>query len=510
MPPFEYKYPPLEHQREVLRQSHHLAGYALFMDPGTGKTYVVIANTVYLFETGDVDGLLILAPNNVHVNWITDELPKHVPDRTPWRAVIWRTGEMSRSVEKKRVWKPELDALLDFTGLAVLAMNFEAVLSAEGEKFARQFLRRRRTVLGLDEADEYLASPGSKRFQRIIAFARGARVRRPMTGTPVDEAPEHAYGIMRAVESDFWAKGEPPLKTYKEFKAHIQITETRTTADGHDFPVVVGHKNLDWLSARLFAKSYRYRKDDMGLPPKIYQKAFVELSAEQWRMYDEMVQHDQAMFASGEFVTAKIKLVSMLRRQQIVCGYVPPDLDALEVPDWSDPEAVEAFEETATAKTLQLIPGRNNRLETAEWVLERTRGKTIIWCRFTPDVDLLMGRLDGYAVRFDGQISAEERLENKERYLKDSRMKYLVGNPRAGGRGYTLVNTEHMMYYSNYFSGRIRTQSEDRAHRIGLTHSVLYTDLCALKTVDTYIIDRLRAKKELSALIMRDPVKEWI
>lgn len=509
---YQYRHPPYPHQRHALNRSFARPGFCLFMDAGTGKTYVVINHVAYGFEQGQLDGLLILAPNNVHVNWVAEELPRHVPERVPWSAVVWESGRMERRVNKKPVWKPEVTDLLTFPGLAVLAMNYEAVLSVTGARYIREFLRARRVLLAMDEADEYMAAPNSKRFKRIMAFVRMAAVRRPMTGTPVDEAPEHAYGLLRAADPGFWARGTPPLPTFKEFKAHIQVTVDCTTEDGHTFQKVLAHKNLDWLKDRIDSISYRYRKEDLGLPPKRYQKSFVELSPEQWRMYRELEKEYVTYFSDGRAVSVGMKLTMMLRLQQIVCGYVPPDPGALVVPEvWDDAEGIEdQYQAHVELRKPVPIPGPNLRMENLRWLMERNRVKTLIWCRFTPDVDAAVALFPGRVLRYDGQIGPEEREANKQRYLEDPAIWALAGNPRSGGRGITLINTEHVIYYSNYFSARIRSQSEDRAHRIGLQHSVLYTDLCALKTIDTYIIDKLRAKRDVARALMGDPITEWI
>jgi SNF2 family DNA or RNA helicase len=511
--PFEYRHAPLPHQREVLKISHHLTGFALFMDPGTGKTYVVINNTVYLYEHGVIDALFILAPMDVDMNWVEEELPKHMPARTPWRAVTWRTGKMTRQVKGETVWKDAPEELLTFNGLAILAMNFHAVLSKDGERYAREFLRKRRCLLATDEADEYMAEPKTKRYQRIIALSRWAKVRRVLTGTPVEERPEHAYGIMKAVRENFWSRGTPPLPTYKAFKEHIQIVETIQIDEERTFPKVVGYKNLDWLSERIAAESYRFRKEELGLIPKRHVKHFVGMSVEQQRMYNEMREEFLATFADGRTISAHIKLTQMLRLQQIACGFVPSDPAPLTVPeDWADEEEVEATLAALEDRDDEpiRIEGATSRLDAVEELGRTVEGKTIIWTRFTPDVDEILRRLGPAAARYDGRISSRERFENKRRYLEDRDTRWLVGNPRTGGRGVTVINTRHMIYVSNYFSARTRKQSEDRAHRIGLDHELLITDLVALNTVDTYIIDRLRAKHGLARRVMRDPITDWI
>jgi SNF2 family DNA or RNA helicase len=502
---YEYKHPPYAHQREVLQRSHNQRGYALFMDPGTGKTYVVINNTAYWYERGEVDALLIIAPNGVHQNWVTDELPKHVPDRIPYEAVIWRTGRMTRRVDTKLKFKPELESLLVTPKLAVLAMNYEAVLSDIGSKFAMQFLERRKVVLAADEADEYMAEPDSKRFKRIMAMIRRAKVSRPMTGTPVEEKPEHAYGIMKAVDENFWK----PIADYASFKNKICEFEVRTNLDGRSYKVRTAYKNLAWLHDKMFSRAFRYLKDDLGLPPKRFTKWFVELSEEQQRMYKELVAEKRTFFQSGEVVSAELTLTNLLRRQQIVCGYVPPDRQLLTL----TPEMLEDDEllEAAIEKVpLKFIDGPNLRLEALQVCVAKYPVKTMIWARFTPDIDQIMSVLGDSAVRYDGTVNDDDRTIAKERYLNDPSVLYFVGHPKAGGRGLTFINTEHVVFYSNMFGARPRTQAEDRAHRIGLQHSVLYTDLCALGTIDTYIIEKLRAKKNVARELMGDPPKEWI
>jgi hypothetical protein len=67
-----------------------------------------------------------------------------------------------------------------------------------------------------------------------------------------------------------------------------------------------------------------------------------------------------------------------------------------------------------------------------------------------------------------------------------------------------------MYYYSNTFSLRDRLQSEDRAHRAGLTHSVEYFDAECAGTVDTRIVNVLRANYDIAAVFNRDTARQWL
>jgi SNF2 family DNA or RNA helicase len=79
-----------------------------------------------------------------------------------------------------------------------------------------------------------------------------------------------------------------------------------------------------------------------------------------------------------------------------------------------------------------------------------------------------------------------------------------VGTPRAGGRGLTLTRASTVVYYSHDFSYETRVQSEDRAHRLGLAHSVTYVDLVAEDTVDRHLLGSVADKRDLAALFDRD------
>ena len=79
-----------------------------------------------------------------------------------------------------------------------------------------------------------------------------------------------------------------------------------------------------------------------------------------------------------------------------------------------------------------------------------------------------------------------------------------IGQPQAGGIGLTLTAAETVIYYSNDFNLGTRLQSEDRCHRIGTRHNVVYIDLVALNTLDAPIARALQRKTAVAAEILGD------
>ena len=67
-----------------------------------------------------------------------------------------------------------------------------------------------------------------------------------------------------------------------------------------------------------------------------------------------------------------------------------------------------------------------------------------------------------------------------------------------------------MIYYANDYNLATRWQSEDRCHRIGQNHSVLYVDLVVPDTIDIHIMRALRDKINLAGETLGEEVRKWL
>ena len=60
---------PFNHQAKALELGHKQRVFAYFMEMGTGKTKVAIDNSNYLYENGEINDVIVIAPNSVYRNW---------------------------------------------------------------------------------------------------------------------------------------------------------------------------------------------------------------------------------------------------------------------------------------------------------------------------------------------------------------------------------------------------------------------------------------------------------
>ena len=163
---------------------------------------------------------------------------------------------------------------------------------------------------------------------------------------------------------------------------------------------------------------------------------------------------------------------------------------------------------------IQVLP--SNRMDELLTVVDEMMGKVIIWATWVYDIENIVETLrHKYGPRaaegFYGATPQESRHEIVERFQDpDSELRFFVGNPKTGGYGLTLTAATNMVYYDNGYDLETRLQSEDRAHRIGQEHHVLYVDLVSRGTVDEKILAALRGKINLAQQVLGEEARQWL
>ena len=198
--PFKTK--PFSHQREVWDQSKDLASFAVFWEQGTGKTKVTIDTLAHQYLSGLVDTLLVVAPGGVDRNWITDELPAHLPDEiaAQMMSVNFKTKKSATKWHQQ-----ELAQLVHHKGLAVLTISYDAFVSKSGKQAVWNLMRGRKVFMVLDEAHA-IKTPSAQRTKAILGSGKYVSTKRILTGTPVAQGPFDIFSQMKFLDEDFWKK----------------------------------------------------------------------------------------------------------------------------------------------------------------------------------------------------------------------------------------------------------------------------------------------------------------
>ena len=478
---YKYKTQPYEHQKLALKKSWASKTFALFMEMGTGKSKVLVDNIAMLYDKGAIRAALIIAPKGVYKNWDSIEFPVHLPDHVENTKVLWEAN-----ITKKKQF--ELDTLFDGKAdLKILIMNVEAFSTSKGLDFAHSFLNifLGKALLGIDESTT-IKNPTAKRTKNILQIGNLASYRRILTGSPVTKSPLDLYS-----QCEFLDPYHLEHQSYYSFRARYANMVKRNFG-GRSVQLVTSYRRLDELGAKLEGFSYRVLKEEcLDLPPKVFTKRIVEMTKEQQDVYAQMKQMAMAFTEDGKIMSTVNVMTQLMRLHQVTCGHFKAD--------------------DGTVTHL-----KNNRVQALMDCIEETEGKVIIWANYREDLKFIVAELkkaygEASTVEYHGGVDPTHRQEGIAQFqdLKGP-ARFFVGNAQTGGYGITLTAANTVIYYSNNYDLEKRLQSEDRAHRIGQTGSVLYIDLIVEKSIDEKIVKALRTKVNIANEIMGEDIKDWI
>lgn len=478
---YKYKLPPFNHQQEALNFGWDRTEFGLFMEMGTGKSKVLIDNMGMLYQAGQINFALVLAPKGVYRNWVTKEIPEHMSDDVPHRVIRWVASPNKKQQEEMRSVKDKFD------GLTIFVMNVESFSSLKGQKAGAWMS----SVLGpngmiaIDESTT-IKNHKAKRTKSLTKIAAGFKYRRLLTGSPVTKSPMDIYS-----QCEFLRPGLLGYESYYAFQGRYAVVQ-RKTMGAAAFQQIVGFRNLDELTNKIDMFSFRVlKKDCLDLPEKIYTARYVGMTKEQFDMYEQIRKHAMVLLENGEMSTAPAVITQMLRLQQIMSGHLKTD-DG------------------------DLLTFQSRRMEALEEIANEHDGKAIIWSRFRHDIIGITEMLnkkygEGCAAAYFGDTSDDERNEIVQNFQNPNHpLRYFVGNPATAGYGLTLTEADLVVYYANDFNLETRMQSEDRAHRIGQKNNVTYIDLICEGSIDERIVKALRAKIDIGAQVLGEEAKQWL
>jgi SNF2 family DNA or RNA helicase len=441
------------------------------MEPGTGKSKVILDDAARLYREGKIRLLVVVAPNGVHHKWVDHEVPTHCS--APWRAMAIESGR------QHQYYHQILKGVRDIRDcLHILTVGFGALSSATlAARCIQKAVQLAPCMVVADEASR-IKSPSSVRTKATISLGKRATFRRTLSGTPVTNGLQDLYAQFKFLDGSDRST-ITGVSTFSAFKGMF------CKMGGFEGRQIVGYQNTDLLRERIAPYIYEVKKEDcLDLPPKRYERASVQLSPEQKKHYKSV--KDDMLLELGDGTTVDIPqaITRLLRLQQIVGGFLP-DGTRLACP-----------------RLDELVDRVSADVESDLSV--------IIWARFRPETIAIaegLAKKSVFSCRYTG---GQTELARKT-FLSDFQKKtypVLIGTQAAGGIGLDMTAASRVYYYSNTFGYEDRIQSEDRAHRIGQNNPVIYTDLHAAHTVDDLILKALRRKQDVAALISVKELKE--
>jgi hypothetical protein len=506
------------HQKEWFEKTKDRPFFAFEWEVRGGKSIPAIDTAVYNFEQGRIDAVLLVCPNMVDLNWsrinlfeyLLEMKAGHLEDLNKNSIKVMEESkilEWNRSESKAT--KQSREDILSHPGLIWFCVNLEGiadrmnskgrVVSSRMQEYIEVFLKRRKVMLVLDESHKF-KSPTSACTKAMIRLAPDTIMRRNLTGTPSGGSPfdlwsQYHIGDMFIIHNEL---GQPMIWT--DFKNTFAIWK-REYAYGRSFNVIdtsqgdAGYHNLDKLYAMIDPHRSRITQKELKemypatfgfFKEPVEEKRVFEMAPHQWKVYCEIRDEMIAQLDSGETITAEQKMTNMLRLQQISRGYVG-GVTPGQVIDLGPPYP-----------SIDALLGD----------IEQVEGKIIVWCNFTPDVELILRSLYKEkirAVRYDGLVSKEDRLKNMQQMWEDPTLRVMVGNPAAGAIGSDFAFAATMINYSFDYDLIKRAQAIGRFQGPKQTAAaLLLVDFVAANTNDIVCLSRLESKMEINDILTGD------
>lgn len=522
---------PYKHQEVALERYRHASAIPLFFDPGTGKTRTALLIAEAKYQAGDIDAVLVIAPNGVHKQWAVEEIPKwlsHVNTTVQWR-------------KNKKLFFIE-------GALNIVCTNIEQFSTKTRYLDYVQWATAHKTMIILDEATR-IKNPKAIRTQRLLyefnnVVKRGKTIlksepktvaRAILTGTPVTNGPfdvwsmfeflqpgyfginwygfQNKYGMFHAIQvngrvlrilinEDAWTAIHG-CSTFEMANALYGVTlstyDTIRSQDHYEGPF----RNVDQLRDKMLEIAMFVKIEDcIDMPERTYNRKLLDMSAEQARVYKELETYFITTY-KDEKVEAKSKLTAYIRLQQIASGFVSSEqLPESEVED-PPPNKITWFDETP--KIDQLLVD----VEETVGSTDNPTGQVIIVCHFSAEADMIFNVLsrEGYNCCLQTGWKKVGSLEG----FKQGKYPILVANIRVISMGFNLQERcHHMIFYSNTFSLEDRIQVEARIYRSGQRNTCIYLDYVMKDTIDMKVYAALKQKKQLSDYIRDTSVQDML
>jgi len=437
----EVEYYP--HQIEGIRKLARMKSFLLGDDMGLGKSLQAL--TVFAIDVvrGWCETCIVVAPVTLKANW-SDEIEKFT--RIPF--------VLLDGTPKKR--REQLLEFRQMKGPRILIVNYEQVVSHAAELKAVAF-----DVAIFDEA-HYLKNPGAKRTKACLElYSKRSFL---LTGTPMLNHVNELWSILHRID---------PLA----YPRYGRFVNRYCVFGGYKDKQIVGVKNEAELNERLQRVMLRrLKKDVLDLPEVQIIERRVDLSKEQKKIYDSVINEMKLPRSDAEPDEIENALTKFLRLKQI-CGTTLPFTG----------EDHSSKLDLACEDDLELILNGH---------------RVVVFTQFRSVLDAYterMSKSDIPIFQLHGDVPQSERQGVVKIWGSTKEPGVIVCMLQVAGVGLNMTQARHASFLDKLFVPGLNQQAIDRLHRIGAsaTQPVQVREYLCRNTIESRVNQILRTKSKL-------------
>jgi SNF2 family DNA or RNA helicase len=397
--------------------------------------------------------LIICGVNGNKYNWLT-EVEKHTDEKA---IVIDGTGiqrkTMVDAIDKQAFfWIINVESLRLGAERAGRSWQFP-MMEALKEKFDGEMI-----VLDEFHACRNITSQQGRALQRLTAKYMVA-----MSGTFLITKPNDLYAPMAWVGAC--------KESLFEFEKQYCIK------GGYGGYEIVGYKNLDELESRLSRVMLRRTKEEVfDLPEKIYKTAWCEMTDKQQREYDDCKAGLKKNRHKAAFATNPLAMLTELRQ-------ITGDRNGGKF---------------------------NAMMNYIDQIFDDENEKIIVysnWTAITNEIAKPFIKLNIPFAYVTGEVNSKDRMLAQEAF-QNGECRIIIGTIGALGTGFTLNTATQVIFADSPWSGLIKEQAIDRAHRIGTKYPVTVTTFAVKGSVDERVEESCAYKQHMSDMLVDGEINE--
>jgi SNF2 family DNA or RNA helicase len=479
---FKFYTEPKDFQRIALRYAYTVGGGGLLLEPGMGKTKVVLD----FISLMGFKKSLIICPKPLLFVW-EDERAIHRPDLS-----IYAVRSTDIDKEAKHIEAAD-----------VVVVNYnKAVMMKDWLIDTQKF-----NFVGVDEA--LIKDPVSDRTEAVTWIGKQIPYRMLMSGTLVNNSPLDIFAPVRFLEPSLvgWS--------YAKFKDEYAVQAGEI---GRKF--VVGFRRVPEVKSILESVSIvMTKKEWLKLPDKKFFQHTVQPSDEQREAYIGL-QSNYIVNVQGTTVEIDSPLVALTKLIQISNGFVYvskeaelDEIDAEAKPKKRKRETLFFKEQPKVDKLVQLL---KNDLKGR---------RCIVWFNMQAEYELISKRLQDESIRYLSIRGGEPDVGGKVRtFNTDPSYQVLLCQAKSVNYGVTVLGRDNeesdlelypsidtkvftQIFFSLNFSLEVFLQQQDRTHRLGQEHECEYHILTTNTEAERHVVARIEEKQSIRGQVLEDIVK---
>lgn len=492
-PDFKFHTSPFKHQHIAVRYLHTNRGGGLLLDPGLGKTKIVLD---YIKHEG-FHKVLIICPKPLTFVW-DEEIDVHRPELTK---TIFTTTDWKSHAKNVCVW----------------VLNYRKAVMLLPELLDVPF-----DAMFIDEG--LVKNPDSDQTKAITMLSTGIPIRVIMSGTLINNSEIDLFSPVRILEPSLVGG------SYTKFRdTYFELWSPYKTEDKRHIKVITNAKDPSQMRSILRACSLVMRKEDwLDLPSKTFIDRVVELPRSTAHHYYELLSN-YATVVGDIAITCDNALSLLCKLTQISNGFAYENEEGFDDLFLPKPKTKVKNAKGKKYRPTYFFQEQPKITELHQILTAEERDeRVIVWYSMSAEKELIEKMFKENHITFLTIGGGDKNLRQKVKdFNSDNTIKVLLCQAKTLNYGVTILGQSAkededdeddasllstsftslvctQVFYSLTNSLEVFLQQQDRIHRIGQVRDCKYYLILSNSPVEMGIVDRIRNKIEIRQFMLED------